>query len=250
MKKQKKYISLLLCLALTFTMVTVGMTAYAQDETGGDAGSGSTGISASGMEIHKTAVANGDDTYTIQLEAYATGSKVITEITEEIPTDIVLVLDQSGSMKNPIGAVSFDAYSDNESTNARHYERRHNGGSANLWYKLDDSSYASVSVEKQEELNYKPLDINLPNYSERNECYFNYANNLYEKVGDEYKKVTLSYNSGWEGMRRVFTFTYTFSDGSTVTSKGLNSIPTLGLHAPLYTVEVDDTKTVYTYTYT
>ena len=119
MKKQKKYISLLLCLALTFTMVTVGMTAYAQDETGDDVESGSTGTSASGMEIHKTAVANGDGTYTVQLEAYATGSKVITEIAEDIPTDIILVLDQSGSMANPIGAVSFDAYSNNQSTNAK-----------------------------------------------------------------------------------------------------------------------------------
>ena len=51
-----------------------------------------------GMKISKTAKANGDGSYTITLEAYATGSKVISEVTEDIPTDIVLVLDQSGSM--------------------------------------------------------------------------------------------------------------------------------------------------------
>ncbi len=51
-----------------------------------------------GMKFDKTATDNGDGTYTIQLEAYATGSKVISEITKDVPTDIVLVLDQSGSM--------------------------------------------------------------------------------------------------------------------------------------------------------
>lgn len=63
--------------------------------SGDDTGSGN---GDSGMVITKNAVANEDGTYTITLEAYATGEKVITEVTEDIPTDIVLVLDQSGSM--------------------------------------------------------------------------------------------------------------------------------------------------------
>lgn len=48
-----------------------------------------------GMEISKSAKANGDGTYTISLEAFATGDKVIVETTQTAPTDIVLVLDQS-----------------------------------------------------------------------------------------------------------------------------------------------------------
>lgn len=60
-----------------------------------EAGSGN---GDSGMVITKNAVANGNGTYTITLEAYATGSQIITEVTKDIPTDIVLVLDQSGSM--------------------------------------------------------------------------------------------------------------------------------------------------------
>ena len=51
-----------------------------------------------GMVYNKTASANGDGTYTITLEAYATGEKVISQISKDVPTDIVLVLDQSGSM--------------------------------------------------------------------------------------------------------------------------------------------------------
>lgn len=66
-----------------------------------EAGSGN---GDSGMVITKNAVANGDGTYTITLEAYATGSQIITEVTEDIPTDIVLVLDQSGSMEYGFGS--------------------------------------------------------------------------------------------------------------------------------------------------
>ncbi len=67
--------------------------------SGDDTGSGN---GDSGMEITKNAVANGNGTYTITLEAYATGSQIITEVTKDIPTDIVLVLDQSGSMADCI----------------------------------------------------------------------------------------------------------------------------------------------------
>lgn len=46
----------------------------------------------------KTATMNDDGKATIRLETYVTGSKVTTAVSEEVPTDIVLVLDQSGSM--------------------------------------------------------------------------------------------------------------------------------------------------------
>lgn len=51
-----------------------------------------------GLELSKTATANNDGSYTIRMEAYTTG-KVITS-TKTVPVDIVLVLDQSGSMSD------------------------------------------------------------------------------------------------------------------------------------------------------
>lgn len=48
------------------------------------------------LKLNKTAKANNDGTYTVTLEAYTTGK--VTSTTTNIPTDIVLVLDQSGSM--------------------------------------------------------------------------------------------------------------------------------------------------------
>lgn len=53
-----------------------------------------------GLELNKTAVSNSDGTYDITLEAYTTGIMESSEST--VPSDIVLVLDQSGSMAEEI----------------------------------------------------------------------------------------------------------------------------------------------------
>ena len=142
-----------------------------------------------GVVTSKTAAKNADGTYTITLEAYATGSKVITEIQKDVPTDIVLVLDQSGSMADDMGTVKYEKYKDRDSTNTQNYGRRHNGGSANLWYPLPDGTYVSVNVGKSQA--YTALPTSLKNY-EFGECYWDYKDTLYEKVGDAYQKVTVT----------------------------------------------------------
>ena len=212
-----------------------------------------------GISMSKTATANKDGSYTITLETYATGSKVISEITKDIPTDIILVLDQSGSMADAMGSVSFTEYKDSgrkyHTRNQDYYEYRHNGGSSNLWHKLADGTYVSVSVTKQEQWSYTQLG-NLVNYdtswgSLTTDCYYYYANRLYEKVGDGYKKVTVTENRDgdrWNGY--TYSYTYTFADGTTITSSDRSTTPNLGSHAPLYTGSIDNAKTVYTYTYT
>lgn len=231
--KKKRILSLLLCLSLFCTLIVPASTAYAEPPSG------------SGMQVSKTATRNDDGTYTITLEAFATGSQQTTTQTKDVPTDIILVLDQSGSMDDPMGRVTYSEYKQKNSKNLDNYDRRHNGGSANLWYKLDDNSYVSVSVTKT--TTYNELSTNLPNYNTWDECYWDYANNLYEKVGDEYKKVTLTRSGGFIS---GYTYTYKFSDGTIITSKGSSETPNLGTHAPLYTPAADDANTVYTYTYT
>lgn len=226
----KKALSLLLSAALVLGLALPGVLSapVTAAETG------------SGMMVNKTAVYDEKtDLYTITLEAYATGSKVITEVKKDVPTDIILVLDQSGSMADAMGTVSYSQYTSNKN-NSYFYDRRHNGGEANLWYGLTDGSYASVSVTKT---------ITYTDYSgtTNNSTYYSNLNNLYEKVGDEYKKVTLSRNFN---VRDGYIYTYTFSDGTTVTSSGRDSVPNLGSHAPLYTPAADNDDTVYTYSYT
>ena len=238
--KKTRILSLLLGLSLLCTLI-VPATVYADDPT-----------VDSGMKISKTATANDDGTYTITLEAFATGSKTTTVQTEDIPTDIILVLDQSGSMADNIGTVTYKAYTGNNTQNKSNYEKRHNGGSANLWHKLPDDSYVSVSVTKT--TTYKELNA-LVNYetswgSLTDDCYYYYANNLYEKVGEEYKKVTLTEQESGPWYDITYTYTYTFSDGTSITSTGRGSAPQLGTHAPLYTPVEHGNDTVYTYTYT
>lgn len=228
--KKTKFLALILCLSFLCTLL-LPATAYADDPPAGR-----------GMKYSKTATANSGGSYTITLEAFATGSQTTSTETEDVPTDIILVLDQSGSMADAIGQVRYTAYSGKDTQNNRNYEKRHNGGDANLWHKLKDGSYVSVSVTKT--TTYKALDTNLPNYDRRNDCYWDYANNLYEKVGEEYKKVTVDYY--WNVRKSTYTYTYTFSsDNSTIQSDGNVSVPVFGNRGPLYTPD-----TVYTYTYT
>ena len=248
--KKTKILSLLLSLSLFCSLIVPGTTAYAEGET--KPGSGD-----NGMKISKTATANGDGTYTIKLEAFATGEKTTTTQTKDVPTDIVLVLDQSGSMEEDIGKVTFQQYKDSHNIigttyrtrNQDYYEYRHNGGTANLWHKLDDDSYVSVSVTKTTTYSALGSRVNSESLWGRptQNCYWYYKENLYEKVGDEYEKVELDHEYViFQGDR----YTYTFADGTTVVSYGNGTVPNLGNHAPLYTPDADGNDTVYTYTYT
>lgn len=256
--KGTRAISFLLVFALMASLVVPGFFAQPARAEGTD----------NGMSISKTAKDNGDGTYTITLEAYATGSKVISQVKKDIPTDIVLVLDRSGSMSDPIKTTEqFSAYKDKKNEkrtrNQDYYEFRHNGGICNLWYKLGDS-YVSVSVTAQETASYVELSTSLKNYTTKyqygddyygdltKDCYYYYANNLYEKVGeDSYQQVKLTESETGDWWNPTYTYTYTFSsDGTSVPSTGRATEPDLGDHAPLYYKIVNDTKTVYTYTYT
>lgn len=223
--KKKRILSLLLCLSLFCTLIVPASTAYAEPPSG------------SGMQVSKTATRNDDGTYTITLEAYATGSQVTSTITEDIPTDIILVLDQSGSMADKMSQFDFRPYSNK--TNNDYYYLRHNGAvNPNLYHKLEDGKYATASVTKT--TTYRELN-NLTNKE-----YWKNSENLYEKVGDEYKSVTVTRNLTWDG----YAYTYTFSDATTVTSTGSSTVPSFGIHGPLYTPNADGDSTAYTYTYT
>lgn len=130
---KKKIISFMLSLVLLSTVVTPSTVAYATADD-------------NGMEISKTATANDDGSYTITLEAYATGEKFISEVTEDVPTDIILVLDQSGSMDDAFDTVTSNSYSPRNNSNMENYPYRQNGGSDNIWYKLPDGSFVRVSM--------------------------------------------------------------------------------------------------------
>lgn len=226
--KKTKILSLLLCLSLFCALIVPGTRAYADNAPD------------SGMKISKTATANNDGSYTITLEAFATGSKVITEQKTDIPTDIVLVIDQSGSMKDPIGGYTYTAYRKGSGWNSRNYHNeeyyplRHNGGSENLWHKLNNNEYIAVSVEQ------KMVYTAISGWSNRK--YHDNQNSLYCLVSGEYKSVTVKR----EG--HVFSadeYWYTVDGQQILHTTGDDSIPNFGQYAPLYQ---SVKKYIYSYT--
>lgn len=225
--KKTKILSLLLCLSLFCALIVPGTRAYADNEPD------------SGMKISKTATANADGSYTITLEAFATGSKVITEQKTDIPTDIVLVIDQSGSMNDPIGGYTYTAYrtggyNSRNYHNDEYYPLRHNGGSENLWHKLNNNEYIAVSVEQ------KMVYTAISGWSNRK--YYDNQNSLYCLVSGEYKSVAVRRGG------HVFSadkYWYTMDGQQILYTTGDSSIPNFGQYAPLY-----QSVKKYTYSYT
>lgn len=135
--KKTRAISILLSMSMLASIVIPCTTALPvrADDT-----------SIEGMNINKTAEANDDGTYTVSLEAYATGSKFTSQIQKDVPTDIVLVLDQSGSMKEPM-SYTYDYRELNES-NKDIYDRV-DEEHEEIFIKINDGSYAKVSVKRE-----------------------------------------------------------------------------------------------------
>lgn len=239
--KKTKILSLLLCLSLFCALIVPCTKAYAKSDPD------------SGMKISKTATANKDGSYTITLEAFATGSKVITEQKTDIPTDIILVLDQSGSMEDDIGQVRYTAYTRNNTLNKSNYEKRHNGGSANLWHKLPDGSFVSVSVTLQQTITYSRITKGQNDNSDSG--YTNYwenRNNLYTYVNGEIKKVVYTRERDW--FWENWNCKYALEDGTILNQNNEGS-----RHSPtfqntddgyLYLRVLNENQNVYTYTYT
>lgn len=225
--KKTKILSLLLCLSLFCALIVPGTRAYADNEPD------------SGMKISKTAAANADGSYTIMLEAFATGSTVITEQKTDIPTDIVLVIDQSGSMNDPIGGYTYTAYrtggyNSRNYHNDEYYPLRHNGGSANLWHKLNNNEYIAVSVEQ------KMVYTAISGWSNRK--YYDNQNSLYCLVSGEYKSVAVRREGH---LFSADEYWYTMDGQQILYTTGDSSSPNFGQYAPLY-----QSVKKYTYSYT
>ena len=238
--KKTKFLALILCLSFLCTLL-LPATAYAENKPD------------SGMKISKTATANSDGSYTIKLEAFATGSQTTSTQTEDVPTDIILVLDQSGSMEDDIGQVQYTAYTGKNTQNKNNYARRHNGGSANLWHKLPDGSFVSVSVTLQQTITYNKITKGRnDNGSSGYTNYWENRNNLYTYVNGEIKKVIYTRERAW--FMENWNCKYALEDGTILNQNNEGS-----RHSPtfqntddgyLYLGVLNENQNVYTYTYT
>lgn len=131
--------ALALVLALVMALSLVALPSFAADEDAAD-GTLPNGVSVvnpggptegvTGMEMSKTLQLNADGkTGILTLEAYATGQSQVVQ--KDVPLDIVLVLDTSGSMKNKISEYH-ETYS--ISNNGTYYYMDSNGQYQQAYY--------------------------------------------------------------------------------------------------------------------
>ena len=184
-----------------------------------------------GMGLSKT-VSEPDENgqYTITLEAFATGEKTITAGSKNVPTDIILVLDQSGSMTNSFTSTVFN--STTERNPATLYNRRNN-----LYVKVG-SAYepVAVTINTVNEITYQAYA------GQSNSTYYSNRNSLYHLCSEgQYGKVTV--NRTWSNNTRTYTYTCA-NCGALGTSSGSNTTPAFA--SAFYR---GTTQTSYTYTF-
>ena len=246
---RKRIIALLLALILTVGLLpTVALAATGDEETTANPITNPESQTANGVTLSKTAAKNDDGTYTIRLEAYAPGSSTTTEEVTEVPTDIILVLDRSGSMgENKMGKTEYNKYTKSNRRNENLYRNKDN-----LFHKLTDGSYVKVEVKKVEQTVYSPYGERTTNGEYYDDSTGWGAVTLYAQIsGTDYQEVTVSRKLKGDGLRLRNFYTYTLENGTKIAAniKGSDTVPRFtGVASPvLYT---KSTQNVYTYTYT
>lgn len=119
-------------LALTMAASVLPMAGFAA----GTSGTGTPLADTGDLVMNKTAKLENDGTYTIQLEAFSTGE--VTTVSTQTPTDIVLVLDVSGSMDE-----NFTYTSGQQWTSVRD-DFGTNNGPTDAYHHCPDGSYSPV----------------------------------------------------------------------------------------------------------
>lgn len=235
--KKTKAVSLLLSLSLVMSLAmpgTFAMPTYAATDTTD---------TSSGMALDKTVKNNHNGTYTITLDAYATGSTTITTVTEDVPSDIILVLDQSGSMKNSMtgGSYGYSRYLDK--SNENYYN-----ASNNLYYRSGDD-YFPVTVNR-ETVGYGDYVEISQNTNNQTYYYLHQSNTLYRKNGSALEEVDVRRDATWYGPIEVAEYTYIFADNYQYVSNGNHTVPDFGGRGPLYYYSSSVANYTYIYTYT
>ena len=134
LKRNKKLASRLLAalmaLACVLTLLPGAAMAAGEDDGGR-------------MVVDKPATLEDDGTYTIELSAYATGQTTTETIKTGKPLDIVLVLDQSGSMADSITSYSYQARTSQGYSYSGY-------GSSEYYYLDEDGNYYRVRRGSEE----------------------------------------------------------------------------------------------------
>ena len=167
-----------------------------------------------GLFTSKNVSGNETDGYTITLEAYVTGNVRITS--QSVPTDIVLVLDQSGSMDGQMGSYSYNSIYGKSASS--YYNT-----SSPVYFKVGDVYYP-VTITKTGDTNMVFTEYTGKNYNTNSEIYA-VKDTLY--VEDENGvpcKVTAWRYEDWMGTY-YYQYSYTDSNNDTNTTGWTTNLP-------------------------
>lgn len=145
MGRKRKAGSRILGVFLSFAMaVTMFPTMASANE-----GTSTQADDNSPVQLSKTATLQSDGTYTIDLEAYVTG-EIVTQIERKNkPTDIILVMDQSGSMSWSMSGLPDNNYTEAGAlTNAEAYEGSYYYRVGNEYFPVTVKYASTSNVEK------------------------------------------------------------------------------------------------------
>ena len=216
---KKRLLSLVLCLVMVFALFpTFAAPAMAADANG-ITNPAPTADPSGKLNLTKNLAPGADGTYDITMESWATGEVKTQGIVEKIPTDFVLVVDQSGSMDTrdmPTGTPSVQ--------NNKYLEDI----AAGAYYYKDGDNYYRVYGVKDYLFRYYPanyyyvgdivrrLNQRLSWFMGDTDATANFANQLYfrETVGGKvyYQPITLTVAG------RIGTYVISFKYNSKITN--------------------------------
>lgn len=122
MRKSKKIVAAILCLLMIFSMMpAMALADPLETATTTIVSSEKSATPQGHLQMQKTLYYDSaSNTYSIELESYATGHATVTK--KAVPTDFIIVMDQSGSMDDPmsekVGNGAKDLYDNNKVSTA------------------------------------------------------------------------------------------------------------------------------------
>lgn len=141
--KTKKMFSKVLAAALAVLML-VGMIPVFASAAENEAAPTADTSATDDLVLNKTATLKDDGTYTIVLDAYAKGQVSTTTLKKVVPTDVILVLDQSASMtQESIDGIPSGTYIETTATNAQLAD------SSNFYYYKVGEEYNRLTATKE-----------------------------------------------------------------------------------------------------
>lgn len=155
MRKSKKFVAAILCLLMIFSMMpAMALADPLETATTTIVSSEKSATPLGHLQMQKTLYYDSaSNTYSIELESYATGHATVTK--KAVPTDFIIVMDQSGSMdetmREKVGNGAKDLYDNNKVSTA-------NGKTEGYYYADIDNHTVKLRYENNSWQYYKDWD--------------------------------------------------------------------------------------------